>query len=77
MNILQKSLLKLIKLYQLTPTNWHYMCRHYPTCSTYTYQAIEEYGAIRGSLLGIKRIITCNPLNKKIYDPLIRKEPKK
>ena len=45
-------------------------CKFYPTCSEYTKQAIEKYGAIKGSLLGIWRILRCNPFSKGGYDPL-------
>lgn len=45
-------------------------CKFYPTCSEYTKQAIQKYGAIRGSFLGIKRILRCNPFSKGGYDPL-------
>ena len=37
-------------------------------------EAIEEYGAIRGSFMGIKRILRCNPFNKNYgYDPVKRR----
>lgn len=39
-------------------------CRFYPTCSEYTKQAIDKYGIIKGSLLGIIRILKCNPFSK-------------
>lgn len=45
-------------------------CKYYPTCSEYTKQAIEKYGAIKGLLLGIARILRCNPFSKGGYDPL-------
>lgn len=45
-------------------------CKYYPTCSEYTKQAIEKYGAIKGTGLGITRIIRCNPFSKGGYDPL-------
>lgn len=45
-------------------------CRFYPTCSEYTYQAIEKYGAIRGIYLGIKRILKCHPFHPGGNDPL-------
>ena len=36
-------------------------CRFNPTCSEYTYQAIEKYGLIKGIYLGVKRILKCHP----------------
>ena len=45
-------------------------CKFYPTSSEYTKQAIEKYGAGKGTFLGIKRILKCNPFSKGGYDPL-------
>ena len=45
-------------------------CKFYPTCSEYTKQAIIKYGSVKGSFLGIKRILKCNPFSKGGYDPL-------
>lgn len=45
-------------------------CKYYPSCSEYTRQAVEKYGAIKGALLGTKRILKCNPFSKGGYDPL-------
>jgi len=45
-------------------------CRFYPTCSQYFLQAVEKYGAIKGSYLGIKRILKCHPFHPGGYDPL-------
>ncbi|WP_277630768.1 membrane protein insertion efficiency factor YidD [Atopococcus tabaci] len=36
-------------------------CRYYPTCSTYTVQALEKHGALKGALMGTARILRCNP----------------
>lgn len=45
-------------------------CKFIPTCSQYAYQAINKYGAIKGTYLSILRILRCNPFNKGGYDPL-------
>ena len=45
-------------------------CKYYPTCSEYAKQAIEKYGAFKGSFYGIKRILKCNPFSKGGYHPL-------
>ena len=50
----------------LKPSN----CRFYPTCSMYMLQALRRYGPLKGSYLGIKRILKCHPFHKGGYDPL-------
>jgi len=57
--------LKLIKFYQkfISPFLGGH-CRFYPSCSHYSYSAIEKYGAINGGWKGIKRILKCHPWNK-------------
>ncbi len=69
---MKKVLLGLIRFYQkyisgmkATPT-----CKYYPTCSEYGIQAIEKYGAFKGGLLTIWRILRCNPFSKGGYDPV-------
>jgi putative membrane protein insertion efficiency factor len=44
-------------------------CRFQPTCSNYMIQAVEKYGAFRGTLKGIWRVIRCNPFCRGGYDP--------
>jgi len=71
--------LKLIRIYQKTlsldhgPLSVFYgegFCRYKPTCSQYTYEAIEKYGTIKGSWLGVKRIFRCTPWAKGGRDPV-------
>lgn len=45
-------------------------CRFTPTCSEYSYQAIERYGFAKGAWMGLKRIVRCNPFNPGGYDPV-------
>jgi len=64
-------LMILIKIYQrvLSPL-FPPSCRFIPTCSEYSIQALKKYGAIKGSVLSIWRILRCNPFNKGGYDPV-------
>ena len=74
---MKKLLIKCIKLYQKIPFKSHNYCKFQPTCSNYAIMALNEYGTIKGSYLSIKRILRCNPFNKKCgYDPLPMKEKK-
>ena len=66
-------LIKLIKLYQIIPGPWHNYCRHIPSCSNYAIDAIDYYGALKGSYLAIRRILRCNPFGTYGYDPVIKK----
>ncbi len=45
-------------------------CRFYPTCSKYALDAIDKYGAFKGSIMAIKRILRCHPFNPGGYDPV-------
>ncbi len=46
-------------------------CRFTPSCSEYAIEAIQKYGVMKGSLMGVKRIFRCHPLAKSGYDPVI------
>lgn len=76
---MRKPALLLIRLYQKTFSPDHGplkakfpygCCRFQPTCSEYTYQAIEKYGIIKGGAMGTWRILRCNPFSKGGEDPV-------
>ncbi len=68
---MQNILLSLLRFYQqhisrlLPPA-----CRHFPTCSNYAQEAIERYGAARGSALAVARLCRCHPFAKAGFDPV-------
>lgn len=60
----RKIEVKLIGLYQkYISTGLGNHCKYYPTCSEYTKQAVDKYGIIKGNILGLFRIIRCNPFS--------------
>ena len=60
------------------PLRCHNSCRFTPTCSNYAKESIERYGAFKGSIMAIKRILRCNPFGAYGYDPVpLKKEKKK
>lgn len=63
--------LALIRVYQayLSP-RLGIACRFEPSCSHYTYDAIERFGLIRGAWLGLRRLLRCRPLGGHGYDPV-------
>ena len=69
--------LKLIRFYQrgISPL-FGPKCRFTPTCSAYTYEAIQIHGFFKGTLLGIIRISKCHPFHKPMYDPVPPKKEK-
>jgi len=71
---MKKMLLLLIRLYKktLSPLLGN-QCRFLPTCSEYTYGAIETHGAGLGIVLGAKRILKCHPFHVGGYDPVPEK----
>lgn len=68
---LARACLFVIKAYQryLSPLK-PATCRFYPSCSQYYYEAVLKYGFIRGSLLGIRRLLKCHPFHPGGYDPV-------
>ena len=68
---MKRMLISSIRWYQrafsaFTPAH----CRYLPTCSAYTIEAIDRFGALKGSLMGAARILRCQPFVKGGFDPV-------
>ncbi len=60
-----------ISLYQKTISPYLLSsCRYIPTCSHYSHQAVEKYGAVKGGWMGLKRLARCHPFSGRGYDPV-------
>jgi uncharacterized protein len=68
---MKRPLLLAIRFYQVTFSGlMPNACRFEPTCSRYTYEAIERHGALKGTWLGMKRLSRCRPGGGSGYDPV-------
>lgn len=69
---MKRILIGMIKFYRkyLSGLKRYSTCKYYPTCSQYGMEAIEKYGALKGGLLTVWRILRCNPFSKGGYDPV-------
>lgn len=72
---MKKILMALIRFYRrsISP-NTPPSCKYIPTCSEYALTAVERFGACRGSLLAVWRILRCNPFSRGGYDPVPEKK---
>ncbi len=68
MRIILVSLIRVYR-YAISPLMANH-CRYHPSCSSYALQAIEQYGAVKGSWLAAKRLGRCHPFSDGGYDPV-------
>lgn len=75
---MKNIIIKIIRKYQTIPFKSHDSCKFIPTCSNYMIEALEVHGLFKGLLLGIKRLLRCNPFTKKeyTYDPVPKRNSK-
>ncbi len=66
---MKKAVLQLLKFYKRYFSRGYY-CRMIPTCSEYTYEAVEKYGTVKGLWLGFKRTLKCHTWGKSGVDLL-------
>ncbi|WP_422080142.1 membrane protein insertion efficiency factor YidD [Ulvibacterium sp.] len=81
-HILKHIMISAVRFYQVAISPYlPSSCRHQPTCSQYIIDAITEWGALRGLILGTKRLLRCHPWGTQGYDPVPKKkiydEPKR
>jgi len=78
MNIFSYLLIKIIKVYQIAISPYlGNNCRYLPTCSEYFIDSLKENGVVKGTLIGIKRILSCHPIKflggGEGFDPIKKK----
>lgn len=73
--IVSKFLIALVRVYQYGISPYFPdACRYQPTCSQYMIDSIKEWGVLKGTWLGLKRLSTCHPWGGHGWDPVKKKE---
>ena len=76
--IFMRQIAKLVVLQMLRGYKWAISpmlppaCRFVPTCSEYAEEAVERYGAVRGGLMSVARLLRCHPFARGGYDPVVK-----
>lgn len=75
--MIKKALIGLVRLYQkgISPRKPP-CCKYIPTCSQYAIEALERFGALKGTALAVWRILRCNPFSRGGYDPVPERKEK-
>ena len=68
--MLKKLILGVIRFYQYITVYYPPVCRFYPSCSEYSYEAVNKHGIVKGGGLAILRISRCNRFHPGGYDPV-------
>ena len=81
MKIITLTIIKIIRFYKIFISPYlGNNCRYMPTCSEYFIDSLKEYGALKGSIKGFKRISSCHPIKflggGDGFDPVIKKKVK-
>jgi putative membrane protein insertion efficiency factor len=67
----QAAVIRALRVYKLVFSPlFPSACRYYPTCSEYMRAAVQEYGAVKGVWMGLRRLSRCHPLHEGGYDPV-------
>jgi putative membrane protein insertion efficiency factor len=68
--LIARLLIGIIRIYQSTARWRPPVCRYQPTCSQYAVEALQKYGAVKGTGLALWRICRCHPFSRGGYDPV-------
>jgi len=75
--IVQVIIIGLVRFYQLAISPWlGRTCRYSPTCSQYMIESVNEWGALKGFWMGLKRVGRCHPWGGHGHDPVPENEKK-
>lgn len=72
-----RTLILLVRAYQVLMAWRPPVCRYAPTCSAYAIEALEAHGAARGSWLAARRVLRCHPWREGGYDPVPDPRPRR
>lgn len=75
--LISKIIILIVRIYQLGISPYFPdSCRYQPTCSQYMIDSIKEWGVLKGTWMGLKRLVTCHPWGGHGWDP-VKKNPHK
>jgi hypothetical protein len=66
----RETALLCVRAYQVIASAFPSPCRFYPSCSMYAREALERYGALRGTWLAARRLLRCHPFHPGGFDPV-------